>query len=72
MCLFQEQVAMDVFNNSVTAESQLQQQTHILIYIKKSTVLLLLQLIRKQIYHSAIVNFHTHTLICKQQKRFLL
>lgn len=69
MHLFQEQVATDVFN-SVAAESQLQQQTHILIYIKKSTVLLLLQLIRKQIYHSAIVNFHTHTSICKQQKRF--
>lgn len=35
MCLFQKQVATDVFNNSRTAESQFQQDIQILIYIKK-------------------------------------
>jgi len=34
--------------------------------------LLLLQLIRKQIYHSAIVNLYSHISICKQPKRFWL
>lgn len=69
-CLFQEQVVTDVFNNSITAESQLQQHIQILIYVKKPTVLFPLQLIGKQIYHSAIVNLYSHISICKQQKRF--
>lgn len=35
VCVFQEQVATDVFNNSITSESQLQQHIQILIYIFK-------------------------------------
>lgn len=47
VCLFQEQVAADVFNNSITAESQLQQHIQILIYIEEIHCLVIASISQK-------------------------